>query len=125
MISTCPKPKSVIGAQLGIKQGKIADSIGYLNLRSDYNDFVTLQDIRSLRKVKFSDKFEVLPNKDLKICANPGRLRSNNTKSFKPKGKTVNFSEKFKDPNYIPDTEKYDIPPSSQQDPTRIKDKEL
>lgn len=86
-----------------------------------YEDVVNMQDVTRL-KLEFSDKFEVSPNPNPDP---PSNFHLRGTKHSQNRGKTVNFLEKYGDPDVISETEKWDIDTIIQKDANRIQNKEL
>jgi hypothetical protein len=87
-----------------------------LYLPLNYNEVVNRQGVTKLTTVKFSDKFEI--SGKIKPTSH---FNLKDTKRFKNRGKTMKFLEKFKDTEFISDSEKWDI----IEDAIRIKNKEL
>lgn len=85
-----------------------------------YHEVVNMQYVTKLATVEFNDKFQISPGP--KPTTN---FQLRGTKRFKNQGKTVNFLEKFKDPEFISDTKKWDITTPTPQDAIRIEDREL
>jgi hypothetical protein len=87
-----------------------------------YDQVVNMQDVTKLTTVEFSDRFDISPNP--KLTTN---FQLRGTKHFRNPGKskTVNFLKKFGDPEFIFDTEQWEISTSTRQDSIRIHEREL
>jgi hypothetical protein len=100
-----------------VRPSEISDIDANAGLFLDYNKVVNMGDVTQLTDTKFTDHFEVSP---IPEPTNNFRLRG--THRFKNPGKTVKFLEKFGDPEFISETEQWDISTPTPQDEIRIQD---
>jgi hypothetical protein len=117
----CSLPDQIMyNPKCSLRPSEIADIAANADVPLNYDEVVNMGDVTKLPRVKFSDNFEILQSPEP-----PTNFRLRGTKRFKNQGKTPNFLEKFGDPEFISDTEQYDITTPTPQDAIRIQDREL
>jgi hypothetical protein len=120
----CSLPEQIMyNPKCSLRHSEIADITANANIHLNYDEVVNIQNITKLTTVEFSDKFEI--SSSLKSPKPTTNFRLRGTKRFKNPGKTPNFLEKFGDPEFISDTEQWDITIPTPQDAIRIQDGEL
>jgi hypothetical protein len=97
----CSLPDQIMyNPKCSLRPSEIGDMAKNAGVPLDYDEVVNMQDVTKLTTVEFSDKFEISPSP--KPTTN---FRLQGTKRSKNQGKTLNFLEKFGDPEFISDPE--------------------
>jgi len=117
----CFLPNQMItNPKCNLRLSEIADIVGNTDTTLNYKDVVNMQDATKLKTVDFSDKFEVFPPQK-----STSKVGFRGTKNFCNSGKTVNFLDKFRDSEFVPDTQKWDNTISIPQNGVQIPADEL
>ena len=119
----CSLPDQIMyNPKCSLRPREIADIVANVDAYAplNYDEVVNMQDVTKLPTVEFSDKFEILESP--KSTTN---FRLRGTKYFRNQAKTVKFLKKFGDPEFISDTEQWDITTPTPQNAIRIQGREL
>lgn len=98
-----------------LRPTEVASVSSTASVAFEYDDVVNMKDVTKLSKLEFSDKYELFSGQKSEPKS---RLRG--MSRLRKQGKTVNFLDKFGDPKFVPDAEKWDasIPKDAPKIPT-------
>jgi len=112
----CSLPDQILGNQKCVPEivlNDVKSANVVVDTLIDYNEVVNMEDITRLSgDIKFADQFETLP------IQKPGPIKSEHSRinSGKKFAKTVNFLEKFGDPENIQDIETWETSANTKHD---------